>query len=117
MSKCKTRPNKSIMDVMIDGGFGYGKLCIPKKIVDLIIIIIFPPLYVILYQSKQPKFDIMPVIINIILSSCFYFPGYIHALNIKSKMCGSLFKEKSSDSNYIGDGVDGSFKQLNWDEL
>ena len=96
MSSCKTKPKKRIIDVMIDGGFGYGKICIPEKIVDMIIIIICPPLYVFLYQSKQPKFNITPIITNLILSSCLYFPGFIHAFNIKSKMCGTLFKKKKS---------------------
>lgn len=117
MSTCTAPPKKSIMDAMVNGGLGYGKLCIPEKIVDIIIIIIFPPLYVILYQLKQPKFDIMPVIINIILSSCFYFPGYIHALNIKSKMCGSLFKPEKKDTDLLGSGIGKSFEQVNWDEV
>ena len=85
---------KEYLDAVINGGVGYGKILIPKAIVDLIIIIIFPPIYVLIYQLKQSKFDIKPIIINIILTSCFYFPGFIHAVNIKSKKCGSMFNDE-----------------------
>ena len=44
---CVKENNKSITDALIDGGLGYGKLCIPSKIVDLLSIIVFPTLYVI----------------------------------------------------------------------
>lgn len=98
MSSCKTKPKKRIIDIMVDGGFGYGKICIPKGIVDMVLIIICPPLYVFLYQSKQPKFDITPIITNLLLSSCLYFPGFIHALNLKSKTCGSLFTPNKSEN-------------------
>ena len=92
----------NIVHAMKSGGLFYGRLCIPK------FIIVCPPIYVILYQIKRSKgtipdvekekFDIFPIITNMILTSCFYFPGFIHALNIKQKQCGSLFGNKPSGS-------------------
>ena len=90
----KCAKKKEYLESILNGGIGYGKLCIPKWIVDLLLIVLFPPLYVIIYQLKQPVFDIKPIIANIILTSCFYFPGFIHAVNIKSKICGSLFNDE-----------------------
>ena len=96
---------KSLADKFISGGFGYGSLCIPNKIIDLILIIIFPPMFVILFQvtqykkalSKDPSakmldyIDVGQITMSFILTSLFYFPGFIHALNIKNKQaCGSV---------------------------
>ena len=112
---CVKENNKSITDALIDGGLGYGKICIPSKIVDLISIIVFPPLYVFIYQLKTKKYDMVQVITNLILTTCFYFPGFIHALYIKSNRCGSLFSgdlNKKGDTNVfdgVGNVVEDSF--------
>lgn len=101
---CVKDNDKSITDALINGGLGYGKLCIPSKIVDLISIIVFPPLYVFVYQLKTKKYDMVQVITNLILTTCFYFPGFIHALYIKSNRCGSLFSgnlNKRGDENIL----------------
>ena len=99
---------QNIVTAMKSGGLFYGRLCIPIFIIDMLLIIVCPPIYVILYQIKRSKgtipdvekekFDIFPIITNMILTSCFYFPGFIHALNIKQKQCGSLFGNKPSGS-------------------
>jgi len=94
----------TLVDKFMNGGMGYGKLCIPKILVDLILIIVFPPLYVITHQlenyfkeSSDKKItdhlDMGQIIMSLIFTSCFYFPGFIHALHVmKNKdKCGSVF--------------------------
>ena len=94
----------TLVDKFMNGGMGYGKLCIPKILVDLILIIVFPPLYVITHQlenyfkeSSDKKItdhlDMGQIIMSLIFTSCFYFPGFIHALHfMKNKdKCGSVF--------------------------
>ena len=90
----------------INGGIGYGKLCVPNTLIDLILIVVFPPLYVISYQvqkylkaDKSSKklvdhLDITQIAVSFILTSCFYFPGFLHALSVMKgkEKCGSLFK-------------------------
>ena len=106
----------TLVDKFMNGGLGYGKLCIPSKIVDLISIIVFPPLYVLIFQFKTQKYDMTQVITNLILTTCFYFPGFIHALYIKSNKCGSLFSGKNlSNSKDIDENlsVDGGGDMVN----
>jgi len=93
MSNCVNKGNTNLGDQFINGGMGYGSICMPDSLLDMIIIIIFPPLYVITYQIKQKKMDIGQLILNFVFTSCFYFPGLIHALYImkKKKICGSVF--------------------------
>jgi len=94
---------KKLIDKFMNGGFGYGKMCLPYNFFELILIIIFPPIYVVVKQiinykkhkSKEEGKDIYliqflnfkEIIINIILTSLFYFPGFIHALLLKTRQC------------------------------
>ena len=80
--------NQSAFSKMMDGGIGYGTICLPAELPKYIIMVIFPPLYVILDQYKKgfPRFD--KIIVNIILTSMFYFPGLLHALSIIE--CGAF---------------------------
>ena len=86
MGKCNNKfKNKNLATSIMYGGLGYGSLCIPDKITDVILIILFPPLYIIVNQIQKKYFDFKEIIINIILTSMFYFPGFIHALHIMKK--------------------------------
>lgn len=91
---------RSLYDKFMYGGMGYGSICMPNNITDTLIIILFPPLWVILHQySKYKKsknfndIDIRQVMISFILTSFFYFPGFIYALYIRSnkKFCRTVF--------------------------
>jgi uncharacterized membrane protein YqaE (UPF0057 family) len=77
----------------MNGGLGYGSLCIPEHLFDISISLIFPPLYVILSQLKNKKIDFGKIILNFVLTSLFYFPGLVHALYIMKEkpFCGSTF--------------------------
>jgi len=60
------------------------KICVPTVLKDLLILIVFPPLWVFLKEvtSKDSFPNIYNIILNIILTSIFYFPGLIHAMTI-----------------------------------
>ena len=73
---------QSIYDKVIDGGIGYGSICLPTNIFRYLIMIIFPPLAVFLDEWKRGFKRIDKIIINFILTAFFYFPGLIHALAI-----------------------------------
>ena len=74
--------NQSAFSKMMDGGIGYGTICLPAELPKYIIMVIFPPLYVIMDQYKKgfPRFD--KIIVSFVLTSLFYFPGLLHALSI-----------------------------------
>ena len=101
-SECK---KKSMYSVFIHGGMGYGSICLPDNFLDLCLIIIYPPLYVFFQQKTQNFKNVTQIITSFILTCCFYFPGFIHALYIKygsGQYCGSLFEETSSDTSLFG---------------
>ena len=83
----KLAPPKTLADAFVEGGMWYGSLCMPKFLTELILIIIFPPLYIFLDQKKKGFPDFYQIIKNFILTCCFYFPGMIHALYIHGKGC------------------------------
>jgi len=56
--------------------------CIPNNLKDIFLIVLFPPLWVFLKELNSPNKDFIKVIYNIIFTSCFYFPGLIHAMNL-----------------------------------
>lgn len=94
---------QTITDAMVNGGLFYGRICVPTFLVDILLIIVCPPIYVLLFQIRSSEaFSITPILTNIILTSCFYFPGFIHALYVKQrkKMCGSLLSNEKDDSLY-----------------
>ena len=92
---------KKLVDQFMSGGMGYGKVCLPYNFFEIILIIIFPPIYVVFkqvlnYKKQKSKgkdvyliqyINFKEIIINIILTSLFYFPGFIHALLLKTRQC------------------------------
>ena len=93
---CKKLPKpKSLGQAMATGGMWYGSLCLPKLFTDLILIILFPPLFVF-FHERESGFKDISIIINIFFLTClFYFPGMIHALYIRKKGCGIVGSLKS----------------------
>ena len=91
----------------VNGNIGYGSICISDNIIDYILLILFPPIYVITFQIKNyissketdnnkllDNLDVGQIITSLILTSCFYFPGLLHAFYIKTnkESCDSIFK-------------------------
>jgi uncharacterized membrane protein YqaE (UPF0057 family) len=61
-----------------------GSFCYPSQLKDIIIMVLFPPLWVLLKEiySKKPLSNIIRVVFNFLFTSLFYFPGLIHAMKI-----------------------------------
>ena len=66
----------TFIDKVIYGGFGYGKVCIPDELPQIILAVIFPPFsiiwnwYVGLYSfGKQYKFTNMFITYHVLLHS------------------------------------------------
>lgn len=107
--KCTINDSKNLPNTLFNGGFGYGKVCVPDVMTDFVIMLVYPPAYVFLYQKKRGFPNIMMIITSFILTSCFYFPGLIHAMYLKQtgqSACGGLFTGEKSKKNVIG-GIGG----------
>ena len=85
-----------------------GGILIPANLLDTVIMVIFPPLYVFLHEYREiPRFkNISNIFKNLILTGLFYVPGLIHAYNLQRTYLTPEMKEDSSTSI-------GSFSELN----
>ena len=103
MTDCKIQ-NRSLYDKFMYGGMGYGLFCVPKELPKYIIMIIFPPLSVFIEEMNTGFNNVGRIIINFILTSFFYFPGLLHAMNIIR--CGALDEsQKGKDSRCAAGGA------------
>jgi uncharacterized membrane protein YqaE (UPF0057 family) len=61
-----------------------GSFCYPSELKDITLMVLFPPLWVLLKEiyAKKPMSNIIRVVFNFLFTSCFYFPGLIHAMMI-----------------------------------
>jgi uncharacterized membrane protein YqaE (UPF0057 family) len=97
MTKCERPPKPdeapTLANALFQGGLGYGKICVPTSLTDYILMIVYPPAYVFLYQKREGFNDIGMIVKAFILTSFFYFPGLIFAIFVKnnSKVCGGVF--------------------------
>jgi len=55
-------------------------ICYPKKLPDYLIILIMPPIYAILHEYRKGFTNPLNIFKNLILTSMFYFPGFMHAM-------------------------------------
>ena len=98
-----TFDDRSLYDKMMYGGLGYGLFCIPRELPKYFVMIIFPPLAVFIEEKNSGFKNVGRIIINFILTSFFYFPGLLHALNVIR--CGALTDKpgcKATDGNPRG---------------
>jgi len=75
---------------MADENIEAGSFCYPSMIKDVFLMVLFPPLWVILKEiySPVPFQNIVRIIFSLVFTSCFYFPGLIHAMSIFRKEGG-----------------------------
>jgi uncharacterized membrane protein YqaE (UPF0057 family) len=59
-------------------------ICYPAILGDIFLMVLFPPIWVLIKElkSEYPLKNIMRIVLNFLLTSCFYFPGLIHAMSI-----------------------------------
>ena len=81
--QCVLNIGQSLGSAYINGGFGFGKLCLDHEFTRLILMFLFPPAYVYLKESERGFADKRAIILSIIYTSLFYVPGLIHALQYK----------------------------------
>lgn len=60
--------------------------CYPKNFFDTIIILIMPPLYALIHEYRTGFKNPMNIFKNLILTSMFYIPGFIHAMYLNSRI-------------------------------
>ena len=76
--------NYTFLDKILYGGFGYGKICIPDELPAVILAIVFPPSS-ILWNYHLGVYTLWETIkkflICFLLTTIFYFPGLIYAIN------------------------------------
>ena len=83
---CVLNDENDLANSYISGGFGFGKVCIPTNaITDLLLLFIYPPIFVLLMERRKRNNDgtdinIKNVLVSFALTTMFYFPGLIHGL-------------------------------------
>lgn len=88
----------TLVDKILYGGIGYGSVCIPDELPNIVIAIVFPP-FSIIWNWHLGIYDlwttIKKFIICLFLTSLFYFPGLIYAINeISCRAQAKVRKEK-----------------------
>ena len=89
--KCRLNSKPHLGNVYINGGFGFGKLCLDNNFTRFILLITYPPLYIyIMEKEKQKKkmdvhnkyvpMNIKAIILCFIYTCMFYFPGLIYGM-------------------------------------
>lgn len=98
--------NWTFFDKLVYGGLGYGSVCLPTHLFDVIFTVIFPPLGLIIkhldFLDHFPYIHwgtlariidhLDELIMSIILTALFYIPGLIYTLD-KIKCEDLKFKE------------------------
>lgn len=91
----------TFIDKLLYGGFGYGKVCVPDELPNVVIAIVFPP-FSILWNYHLGIYDlwttIKKFIICLFLTFLFYFPGLIYAINeLSCRAQAKVREEKYKD--------------------
>ena len=77
--------NSSLAATYLNGGFGFGKICMDREFTRVILLFLFPPLYVYLYERENGFEHYGEIILSAVYTYIFYVPGLIHALMYKHK--------------------------------
>ena len=96
VKKCTLNTHTDLASSYLNGGIGFGKLCLDRQVTRLMIMFVYPPLYIFLEEKERtdkPFTNIRAIILSFIYTCMFYFPGLIYALKYKHTRgaVGSLF--------------------------
>ena len=80
---CRYNTDVTIGNVYINGGIAFGKLCLDNEFTRMVLMIVYPPLYVFIMEKKSGFKNIKAIIMCFIYTCMFYFPGLIFALHYK----------------------------------
>ena len=66
------------------GGMNQSPICVPSVLGPMIMCFVFPPLFVMAHELfKDPVHrNLNNILISFLLTSLFYFPGLLHAMNL-----------------------------------
>ena len=70
-----------ITDILMNGGM-ITSICLPNILITIIFTILMPPVGIWINQHRNGYDNISTIIISIILTAAFYFPGLIYSLYI-----------------------------------
>ena len=68
------------MDKFLNGGYLEEEFTIPYTIFDFIVIVLFPPIYIIVKEYQTGFKSFHKIIYSIILTGLGYFPGLIYSI-------------------------------------
>jgi len=87
---CVLNSKPHLGNVYINGGFGFGKLCLDNNFTRFILLITYPPLYIYIMEKEKSKqqsqngkyvpMNIKAIILCFIYTCMFYFPGLIYGM-------------------------------------
>tara|TARA_B110001469_G_scaffold124093_1_gene137179 strand:+ start:1346 stop:1789 length:444 start_codon:yes stop_codon:yes gene_type:complete len=87
-TKCNDLTVKCNNQIENEGGVvethGEDSFCFSSQLKDIFLVVLFPPLWIIVKEANSPVpfKNAMRIVVSLVLTSCFYFPGLIHAMNI-----------------------------------
>ena len=105
-SKCSLNTYTDLASSYLNGGIGFGKLCLDRQVTRLMIMFVYPPLYIFLEEKERtdkPFANMRAIILCFIYTCMFYFPGLIYALKYKHTRgaVGSLFGVSMTGDQYL----------------
>lgn len=82
---CTLNSEYHLGNVYINGGFGFGKLCLDNNFSRFVLLLVYPPLYIYIMEKKlaesnKKNIEYKPIILCFIYTSMFYFPGLIYGM-------------------------------------
>jgi len=83
--ECRLNVGRTLSNAYINGGFGFGKLCLSKEFTRLILLILFPPSYVFIHEYETGFKNKRAILLSFIYTCLFYFPGLIYTLLYKHR--------------------------------
>ena len=94
--KCSLNIHTDLASSYMNGGIGFGKLCLDRQVTRMMIMFVYPPLYIFLEEKERtdkPFANMRAIILCFIYTCIFYFPGLIYALKYKHTRgaAGTLF--------------------------
>jgi hypothetical protein len=104
--KCTLNTHTDLASSYLNGGIGFGKLCLDRQVTRLMIMFVYPPLYIFLEEKERtdkPFANMRAIILCFIYTCMFYFPGLIYALKYKHTRgaVGSLFGVGMTGDQYL----------------
>ena len=110
--KCELNSEYHLGNVYINGGFGFGKLCLDNNFSRFVLLLVYPPLYIYVMEKQyadtnKKTIQYKPIILCFIYTSMFYFPGLLYGMyymftNRRMTCMGQFLADTSRDVATLG---------------